>query len=821
MHIDLERLTVQTEGDVETRLLLPLLQGEAYLHLPSETIFSKEYLAPSAIDKGAKVTGGYYPDFSVWMLGFPVLLVEAKAPGVPAELGFREAQLYARHLNVKYSAGFNPCRFVLSSNGERLLFGEWDSEPSIDASPQSLNVGGQTLQSLIEAIGANALRQHAEQCLAQVRGTRGIRPFNRAGGQALVNARQALNSFAPQLSPVITRYFSSTGSEDVREIAERAYVSSAEITEYDRVLEALLKDRISTRRDTVIEPLRPTRRSEPQIDKAIGDFAASRPAVGQLQIIQGSVGAGKSLFLRRYKEVLQPQGLRDKTRWAFINFNGGPPDLSTAQNWLCDEFQDSFASENPSFDLSSMDVLRGIFAKKVQRRKGIYDDVAKSSEEQAALLRNNDLMSWQDDSQEYAKGLANYVLGIRQEVLVVVMDNVDRLSLKDQLDAFQLALWFMEHTKCFVIIQMRDETYERFKNRPPLDTFRTGITFHISPPRFIDVVKKRLELSLAYLANHSEATQTYSLPSGARITIPQSELGVFLRELYIELFERRRNISRVLEALSGRDVRKALEMFVAIITSGHLNEDQITSQVRGGGEIRISEHNIIRILMRNIYRHFSDNSGFITNIFGYQNDWERPNNFIYPELLFYLASLRKKTGQIGLEGYFTVDAIANELQKRGITRKDTLAAANYLLMRGLLVADHMGTASVDWNDCVKISASGYIHLRVLAERIEYNFGVIATTPIADETASAVLADFVARENRLGNLSSRSKVDAVEKLYDYLHGQATTMARRSGREFDLEDQSSGTAYVLREMKSGIDRFYRGGGHPMEQGNLLDA
>jgi len=79
------------------------------------------------------------------------------------------------------------------------------------------------------------------------------------------------------------------------------------------------------------------------------------------------------------------------------------------------------------------------------------------------------------------------------------MDNVDRLELKNQLDAFQLALWFMHKTRSFVILQMRDETYERYKNQPPLDTFRTGITFHITPPRFLDVVKKRLELSLEYL----------------------------------------------------------------------------------------------------------------------------------------------------------------------------------------------------------------------------------------------------------------------------------------------------------------------------------
>ena len=73
------------------------------------------------------------------------------------------------------------------------------------------------------------------------------------------------------------------------------------------------------------------------------------------------------------------------------------------------------------------------------------------------------------------KALPNTLLGSRQEVLVVVMDNVDKLDLKAQLDAFSLNLWFMERTACFVILQMRDDTYERFKNKKPLDAFRWGL----------------------------------------------------------------------------------------------------------------------------------------------------------------------------------------------------------------------------------------------------------------------------------------------------------------------------------------------------------
>jgi hypothetical protein len=131
------------------------------------------------------------------------------------------------------------------------------------------------------------------------------------------------------------------------------------------------------------------------------------------------------------------------------------------------------------------------------------------------------------------------------------MDNVDRMDLKNQLAAFQLTLWFMRATRAFVIIQMRDETYERYKHLPPLDTYRTGVVFHISPPRFVDVVKRRLELSIEYLASAEEHDRYYEIESGLRIRYSNADLGSFLKRLYNAIFDRKRNISRVLECSRG------------------------------------------------------------------------------------------------------------------------------------------------------------------------------------------------------------------------------------------------------------------------------
>lgn len=818
MPID-DKIVLSTESDVEQKVVMPLLTDGQLLAIPSASVHTKQYLAPAALDKAAGKTSGYYPDYSVWLRGLPVMIVEAKAPDVAPEEGYREASLYARHLNQRFPPGINPCARILATNGKTLLFGFWDAAPDLTLSMANLRVGTAGLDSFQSLCSGQVLDQVAQMPSRRLRLATMVYPFDLLGGQAVLNAKRPLNTFAADLSPILRRYFSSTPQENIHEIAEKAYVSSNEVTEYDRVLESLLKDRLAFRQHAIVKPLEPRKHEESNVARAIASFDEQRPPQGQLQLIQGPVGAGKSLFARRYKDVLQSPEDAARTKWAFIDFNTSTMgDPASAERWVQESFIEAFQAENLSVDLFSGPVQRGVFSRNIQKRRSVYEELERVSPEKAAAQRAADLAKWQDEPKELAQGIATYILGGLHEVLVVVMDNVDRLDLAAQLTAFNVALSFMALTKCFVILQLRDETYERFKDRPPLDTYRSGITFHISPPRFIDVVKRRLELSLEYLTSHASDIQRYTLESGIRISYPKSALGYFLGQLYIELFERRHNISRVLEALAGHDVRRALEMFVSVITSGHLSESSITSSVMGAGAIPIKEHNVLKILMRTDYRFASDQSGYIINVFGFDKEWERPDNFIMIEALYFLTVRRKKKGQIGLEGYFTCRSIADALQRYGYVPEDVLGALNYLLRKSLITADHMNHSAVGFDDSVHILAAGFMHLRVLPERLEYLYGILPTVPFADQAVARKVAQVLERESNSGDVSATSKAWAVRELHHYLVTQETQLRQRDVHATSVE---SGTTYVLRKVSAALQYYYYKGGNPPEGPDLLDT
>ncbi len=805
MHIDHGGIVLQNEADVEMRIITPLLQGAPYLGIPESFIKPKKYLAPTPFNRKAGLTSGGFPDFSVWIRSFPVLIVEAKPPEVPAEVGYHEAQMYAAYLNQNYPTGINPAHFIFATNGLEFMVGYWDCKPIlagrvIDLLPQSaVTVEFQRL------CGRQVLEEFAYKCLTASKAKRFLLPSNLAGGQSLLRATVNLNRFAAPLAPLLERYFSSSKQSSIKEIVERAYVNSDEVTEYDRILESLLKERVLARRGNTVEYLHPERSGEETFERTIARFAKDEDLSrldrreGHLQLIQGAVGSGKSLFMERYKQTLQPKDAKEKTKWATVDFLSAPVSLAGAEDWLCRTFIESFQNENLGIDFSEMSVLRGIYSRKLQQRKPVYTELERTSPETAAIRKADDMLAWQDNAEETAHGIAEYVMGSRQETLVVVMDNVDRLDLANQLAAFQLTLWFMNLTRAFVVLQMRDETYERYKDKPPLDTYRTGVIFHISPPRFVDVVKRRLELSIEYLARDGSKDKSYEIESGMRIRYSAEDLQSFLTRLYNALFDRGRNISRVLEALAGKDVRRALEIFGAIITSGYLSTTAIASHTLGSGDVSLKEHTILRILMRTNRRFFSKDSGFVQNIFTYDDQCEKPDNFLLIEVLFYLFQNRKTIGLINVEGYFTCTQVADAMQKLGYVPDDVFLTLKHLARTELIITDRMNTMELIWQDSVRILAAGWVHLRLLSGRFEYIFGCIPTTPIRDQKAAEQLADLVRIEAGVGELQFHQKVRAVEIFFRYLwqEKQAAITPFNEGPD-------SGADYVLNHIQGAIEQ-----------------
>lgn len=805
-----------TEGDVETQIALPLLSRSELLNIPLEQIRSKEGIAARDIGKGAKRKIGYIPDYCIYKQSLPLLVVEAKSPANDVQTAYAEARLYALEINRSYPSKLNPCCRVLATDGKTLLAGAWDSEPSVTCDVQEIQPASAILDQLVSLLGDDALSQLAKPMSEALRASDFKRPFNQGAGPSQILSRVEPNTFAADLAPILRRYFSSRDQTTDEEIYSKAYISSNEVTSYDRILESFLKDRLSrNKRRTEITT---TRRKADLLTTTIAKFEERRPAAGDIQLVTGAVGVGKSLFARRYKEFLQPRLLQEKNRWAFINFNSAPPDHSKWEQWVCESFVQSLLDEGAPLDLREAADQERVFATDLADRKAFYDRMERVQTGRGELEKARDIEEWRLDAVRLTRGLARYLQGDRGDNLVIVFDNVDRRDTQEQLTAFQTALWFMEQTRGLVILQMRDSTFEAYKNEPPLDTYRTGQIFHISPPRFVDVVKRRLELSLEALAEEAPEQVRFQTPGGATISYPKSRAGEFLRGIYIELFQRPSNVSRILEALAGRNVRRALDMFMAIITSGHMPEEIIASVAQGTGMRAFPEYRILRALMRQDYRFFNHYSGFVANIFNCDSRWERPSNLLIPELLFYLIGQRKVRGDNGQTGYVALPRLLFELEALGFVRSDAADAARFCLTKGLLEVETSSADTIRDRDSVKATASGWAHMRLLSSRLEYVAAVLPTTPVNDPKLAARVWDLMQMENRSGRLPFHQVVTLVQGFDTYLRDQSQKLCSHPGYAGRAR---SGSEYVLNKLQEALTHARRAGAFYSGQPDLLDT
>lgn len=761
---------VINESDVEQKIVLPLLTRETGLGIPLRSIKTKILIRPYDIGKGRNRRLGYVPDYLIWAQSLPVMVVEVKPPRIPVMTAYEEAQQYAHALNSHYPTGINPVEFVIGTNGTEICVGNWDGAPRLRIEMSRLaqsSAHGPEAVELYNLCGWRKLEEHAALVTKKMVRPAFFRPYNFAGGEAILRQPVPINSFALELVDVLKRYFSSEARVDNDEILTKGYVSTEETTKYDGLLETFLRDSLRERPTQFGLNLNPTDKGETNLSTRLDSFTHAHDPDGHLQLIIGSVGAGKSIFARRYQRHLLPASLRARSKWAFIDFNSWSGNADNSERWVCEQFLTSFEQQNPDFPLYDHETIEAVFSPLIVRReRTAYARLKTAAPTEYEIEKSRDLRMWMDDRPKFVENLCRYFIADRGDVVVAVFDNVDRLGRDEQIKIFSIAQWFKSLTQAFCLLQLRDETYELYKNDKPLDTYRTAVRFYIRPPRFVDVIKKRVRLAHDHIQSTLPKELSYRTERGQRITYNSADLAEFLTTLYQAIFHNERNSARIVESLAARDTRKSLETFTRIVTSGHLSELRLTSLTKGAGGMPLREADLIRILMRTDYRLFSDSSGPISNIFFTENNWSRPSLLLALEVLAFLIEHRRKVGEIGLQGYFTVTHIQDDMEALGFARPDVTLCIEHLLARGLIVADEMKVKNIHDQLSVKIHASGWMHQRILCERVEYLYGILTVVPFRSKQRCEDIAQTI-RIDLNGKISLGRKLAAVQLFRDQL------------------------------------------------------
>jgi hypothetical protein len=254
-------------------------------------------------------------------------------------------------------------------------------------------------------------------------------------------------------------------------------------------------------------------------------------------------------------------------------------------------------------------------------------------------------------------------------------------------------------------------------------------------------------------------------------------------------------------------------MFMAILTSGHMPEEVIASVVQGNGFKSFPEYRILRALMRQDYRFFNNDTGFIANILHCEPRWSRPSNFLVPEILFYLIGKRKVRGDNGQMGFVAMQRLVADLEAMGFVHADVSEACRFALEKDLIEVETSSRTTIREFDCVKATASGWAHMRLLASRIEYLAALLPTTPVDDEKFAAQIYDVMQTENRIGHPSYHRYIALVEALLPYLKLQRDRLLvhpgyadmKQTGASYLISKVEEALRYARQEVRAGSNQM----------------
>jgi hypothetical protein len=367
------------------------------------------------------------------------------------------------------------------------------------------------------------------------------------------------NRLHHQLHPLIQTIFENIADQEPPEILLSCYVHSTSLRIVAQDLDTVITDAIP---ELLIEQgTEPIKQSETDAGN-FGDALSRslRAPEGELYLVLGGIGSGKTTFIKRYQRTVGKATLEQRALWFHLDFLTAPVDPIEMEPFawrtILDQLRGRFGGPN----LESRKNIKRAFADNIE---------AISQTILSPLLLRRDkyenalspyLEKWQSDLGQYVPKLLAMARRDRRLGVVLFVDNVDQLSPAYQAQIFLLAQRITRIVGSVTILSLREESYYAASVQKTLTAY-TSRKFHVASPRFRTMIDSRIKFALEVLENNQGPVE-YVLRSG--LTIDRKAVADFLRIVETSIFRQNRNIARFIEALCFGNMRKALDMFTKL-----------------------------------------------------------------------------------------------------------------------------------------------------------------------------------------------------------------------------------------------------------------
>lgn len=600
--------------------------------------------------------------------------------------------------------------------------------------------------------------------------------------QRLFNADLPLqrNRLHTQLHPIIQAIFEDIASQNRVEILQSCYVHAESLWITARDLNAVISDSIPEfLRQQGTQSVKQGPNDAGIFGEAVLEALTHR--VGQMYLLLGGIGCGKTTFIRRYQRMVGKETLSKHGLWFHLDFLEAPVDPSSLEKFAWQEVLNQLRSRYADIGLETRRNIKRAFADKIQ----VITQTSRAFMMRAGEFEKEIspyLEKWQEDVTDYVPRLLRVAQNDGRLYPVIFIDNVDQLSPAYQTQIFVLAERITRIVGSLTVLALREESYYTASVQKTLTAY-TSRRFHIASPRFRRLIDNRIKFALEILESSKEPIENV-LPGGA--SIDRAAIADFLRIIEKSIFERNRNIARFIEALCFGNMRQALDMFTMFMTSGATDVDKMLSLYRRSGSYYVAFHEFVKSIMLADRQYYRDEASAILNVF----DCGAERNASHFTSLRIIRALSLRRGEWNREGqgFVEISALLNMFEDVFNNREDVLRSLNRLVAAQLIEANTKSSESINGASHVRLTSAGWYHAKFLVKSFSYLDLVLQDTPLDDLGVEHNLRMFL---EQVDNLSDREdqKLERVRVRFHRVRTFLTYLSREEeleSKRFDLEE-----------------------------------
>jgi hypothetical protein len=481
-------------------------------------------------------------------------------------------------------------------------------------------------------------------------------------------------------------------------------------------------------------------------------------------IVLGDVGVGKTIFLRHLIKVTAKSEL-EKALTLYVDFLKEPAlasDLSNFVQLRCEaQLRDDYG-----IDLEDNKFVRDVYRGELIRfSRGVHGAYKESNPSLYLEREINFLQEKISNRAAHLKASLEQIVKARHRQIVLFLDNIDQRTQDFQDQIYVIGHALAETWPIVTFICLRPDTFYSSRNHGSLAAYQPR-AFSITSPRIDTVVVKRLQYALSKMSTEGRME---NFP--ANIAVNSPSLRAFLLSL-IGSLQTNNLLIELIDNLSGRNVRKALDFVNTFIGSGHVDSRKIIEKQNDTG-YTVSDHEFLRAIIYGDQEHFDPSVSQVCNLF----DISLPDGREH-FLLLILLSFIERSIDSG-EGYVTAASVFEFAQNSGFLNAQVYSALDRAARKGLLETAPKYSTADRW-EAFRMTPIGAYSIKRLLGSFAYVDAMIVDTPIIDKSIRSTIKNAETIHQRL---------ERFEVFVEYLSSQAAKMDWNSvGFDWDSSVQA---------------------------------